>query len=430
MRNFPRLATIGLSVIATGALLAGTAAAQTNASADAYGGTANSDALTIKLFGQTITTSSAHAELHPSLAKASATQAIAPQVPTPLGNVAEAQTSTVGDTKTAKPEKCQGSDLTAVPGVQRFDVTCGSATAALTADGGTARGLGAQVVLEPAVSDLLATLQLQDPAKQATGQVLDALNPLVQGLTGTPIGNLVDATDKTVGDVLGKVLTLKATARIVIAPALAEVTSAGDKVTAHARSQGIRIELLPADGAGATNNLLPGDLANGEPLITITIGNAEATKVISKSGATQATGDSQAPIVTVEFGTNALVTALGLPSNKIEVGGGQSFCVPGLVGTPLETCIAVASAGVDANGNATAGSTSVELFKGVNGGIDLATGRAATAGQAAPVVGAAAPAAPAGGDLPRTGGNATLPIVGGALLALAAFTRRLAFGRR
>jgi hypothetical protein len=430
MRNFPRLATIGLSVIATGALLAGTAAAQTNASADAYGGTANSDALTIKLFGQTITTSAAHAELHPNLAKASATQAIVPQVPLPVGNVAEAQTSTVGDTKTAKPASCTGSELTAVPGVQRLDVTCGSATATLTADGGTARGLGAQVVLEPSVSDVLGTIQLQGPAQQATGQVLDALNPLVQGLTGTPIGNLVDATDKTVGDVLNKVLALKATARVVIAPALAEVTSAGDTVTAHARSQGIRIELLPLDGAGATNNLLPGDLATGEPLVTITIGNAEATKVISKSGATKGTADSSAPLVTVEFGTNALVTALGLPSNKIEVGGGQSFCVPGLVGTPLETCIAVASAGVDANGNPTAGSTSVELFKGVNGGIDLATGRAATAGQAAPVTGAAAPAAPAGGDLPRTGGNATLPIIGGALLVLAAATRRLAFARR
>ncbi|MCU1485641.1 MAG: hypothetical protein JWN67_2387, partial [Actinomycetia bacterium] len=395
MRNFPRLATIGLSVIATGALLAGTAAAQTKANADAYGGTANSDALTIKLFGQTITTSAAHAELHPNLAKASATQAIVPQVPLPVGNVAEAQTSTVGDTKTAKPAACTGSELTAVPGVQRLDVTCGSATATLTADGGTARGLGAQVVLEPSVSDLLSTLQLQQPLQDGSGQVLDALNPLVQGLTGTPIGKLVDATDKTVGDVLNKVLTLKSTARIVIAPALAEVTSAGDTVTAHARSQGIRIELLAADATNATNNLLPSDLGANEPLITITIGNAEATKVISKSGATKGTADSSAPLVTVEFGTNALVTALGLPSNKIEVGGGQSFCVPGLVGTPLETCVAVASAGVDANGNPTAGSTSVELFKGVNGGIDLATGRAATAGQAAPAAGAAAPAAPA-----------------------------------
>jgi hypothetical protein len=281
------------------------------------------------------------------------------------------------------------------------------------------------------VADVLGTIQLQQPLQQGTGQLLDALNPLVEGLTGTPIGQLVDSTDQTVEDVLGKVLALKATARVVIAPALAEVTAAGDKVTAHARSQGIRIELLPADGAGATNNLLPGDLASNEPLVTITIGSAEATKVISKTGASEGTADSKAPLVTVSFGTNALVDALGLPSNTIEVGGGQSFCIPGLVGTPLETCISVAAASVDANGNPTAGATTVQLFKGVNGGIDLATGRAASTGAAAQVAAPAAPAAaePAG-DLPRTGGNAMLPIIGGGLLALAAFTRRLAFGRR
>jgi hypothetical protein len=425
MRNLSRLATIGVSVIATGALFAGTAGAQATAGADAYGGTANADALTIKLFGQTLTTSAATAELHPSLAKASATQVLTPA----LTDKTEAEVSKVGDNKTVKPDSCQGSQLQAVPGVQRLDVTCGSATAALTADGGTARGLGASVVLEPSVSDLLATLQLQQPLQDGTTQLLDALNPLVEGLTGTPIGQLVDSTDKTVEDVLGKVLALKATARVVIAPALAEVTSAGDTVTAHARSQGIRIELLPLDGTNATGNLLPGDLAAGEPLVTITIGSAEATKTISKSGATDAKADSSAPLVTVEFGTNALVDALGLPDNKIEVGGGQSFCVPGLVGTPLETCIAVASAGVDANGNPNAGATTVELFKGVNGGIDLATGRAASAGSATVAAPAPAAAEPAG-TLPRTGGNATLPIVGGALLALAAFTRRLAFARR
>jgi hypothetical protein len=208
------------------------------------------------------------------------------------------------------------------------------------------------------------------------------------------------------------------------------VTSAGDTVTAHARSQGIRIELLPIDGAGATNNLLPDDLKAGQPLITITIGNAEATKVISKSGATKAKADASAPLVSVQIASNTLATALGIPT-KIDVGAGQSFCVPGLVGTPLETCIAVASAGVDAQGNPSAGATTVQLFKGVNGGIDLATGRAASAGDATVAAVPAAPvaAAPAG-QLPRTGGNATLPIVGGALLALAAVTRRLALGRR
>jgi hypothetical protein len=426
MRTSRRLATLGLSVLTAGALLAGTASAETSADANAYGGTASADALTIKLFGQTLTTSAATAELRPALAKATATEALTPLQQGSLS----AETTTVGDTKTAKPAACSGSDATALPGVQRLDITCGSALASLTAGGGTARGLGAEVVLEPSVSDLLSTLQLQQPLQDGTGQVLDGLNPLVQGLTGTPIGKLVDAGDKTVADVLNKVLTLKSTARVVIAPALAEVTSEGDKVTAHARAQGIRIELLQAEGTSATNNLLPDDLKAGEPLITITIGNAEATKVISKSGG-PGSSTSTGPLVTVAIGAHDLAAALGLPSDTIEVKGGQSFCVPGLVGTPLETCVAVASAGVDAQGNAFADSTSVQLFKGVNGGIDLATGRASTGGAvtAAPAAAAPAAAAPAG-QLPRTGGNATLPILGGALLALAFATRRLAFGRR
>jgi hypothetical protein len=89
----------------------------------------------------------------------------------------------------------------------------------------------------------------------------------------------------------------------------------------------------------------------------------------------------------------------------------------------------VANAGVDAQGNPFADSTSVQIFKGVNGGIDLATGRAGTGGELTAAPGAPAAAEPAG-TLPRTGGDATLPIVGGVLLALAVATRRLALGRR
>ncbi|MCU1377663.1 MAG: hypothetical protein JWN29_646, partial [Acidimicrobiales bacterium] len=388
MRNSRRLVTIGLSVLATGALLAGTASAEVTANAAGYGGTATSEALTIKLFGQTLTTSAATAELRPALAKATATQAL-----TPLqAGLVSAEMSVVGGTKTVKPEKCSGSDATAIPGVQRLDITCGSAVAALTTGGGSARGLGAEVVLEPSVSGALSTLQLQEPLKDGSGQLLDGLNPLVEGLTGTPIGKLVDATDKTVADVLNKVLTLKSTVRVVIAPALAEVTSEGDTITAHARAQGIRIELLPLDGTNVTNNLLPSDLAAGEPLVTITIGNAVATKTISRSGG-PTKADGQGPLVTIELG-GSLGTTLGLPSNKIEVAGGQSFCVPGLVGTPLETCVNVASAGVDAQGNPFADSTSVQVFKGVNGGIDLATGRAGAGGEVTVAAAAPAEAAP------------------------------------
>jgi hypothetical protein len=110
------------------------------------------------------------------------------------------------------------------------------------------------------------------------------------------------------------------------------------------------------------------------------------------------------------------------------VQGGQSLCVPGLVGTPLETCITVASAGVDAQGNPYADGVSIDLLKGVNGGVSISTGKAV--GTTALVPASIAAPADATPDLPRTGGSATLPIVGGGLLALALATRRFAFGRR
>lgn len=421
MRNSRRLATIGVSIVATGALLGGTAAAQTSAAADAYGGTASSDALTISLFGQTITTSAATAELKPLLAKATATEVL---TPLQQGTVS-AELTTHGE-KTEKPEACSGSQLTAIPAINRFDITCGEARVRLAADGGSARGLGAEVVLEPSVANLLEALQLQEPVQGGANQLIEALNPLFEGLTGSPLGPVVEGATTTVQDLLNDVLTLQSTVRIVIAPALAEVNANATNVVSHARAQGVRIELLPVDGAGATNNLLPDDLEAGEPLITITIGEAVATKTVTRDGSAEAKADALGALVKVEFGTTALTTALGLPDSTIEVAGGRRFCIPGLEGTPLETCISVANAGVDANGNPFAEGVSIQLLKGINGGIDLTTGRAASAGAATPVQAAEAPA----GELPRTGGPATLPLVGGALLALAAAGRRLVSGRR
>jgi len=212
------------------------------------------------------------------------------------------------------------------------------------------------------------------------------------------------------------------TARIVVAPALAEVSTTADKVTATAQSQGIRIELLPVDAAGATNGLLPDDLVPGKPLITITVGNAKAVSSYNRVTGVKDKPTAVASFVTIELGSVKLADALGLSGTKIEVPGGVEQCV--LTGTPLETCVTVATAGVDADGNPYATSTSIALFKGVNGGIDLSTGGVTSgAAGALPAVVAAAP------DLPRTGGNQNLAVTGGGLLALAVLVRRIIISR-
>jgi hypothetical protein len=414
MRTSRRLATIACGVIGTGALVVGTAGIA-GADARAYDGKATAEALTISLLGQTLTTSAASAELQNDHGKASATEAVL------QGSTATAEQTGAG-TNEQKASGCNTA-LAQIPVFNRADITCGSATVTINPGGtGFARGIGSEITLEPSVANLLGTLQLQEPVQGAAGQVFEQLiDPLVQNLTGTPVGEQVDAATATVQDVLDNVLKLKATARVVVAPALAEVTNSGTKLVSHAKAQGVRIELLPSDDS--LSSIFP-DVTAGEPLVTITIGSAEATKTVG-DGPTK--GDAQTPLVTVHFGSTKLLDALGLSNTQqdITVPGGQSFCL-GLP-EPLDSCITVAAASVDADGNAVADGATVELFKGLQGGIRVATGRA-TSGGSLTASAAAAPAIPA--DLPRTGGNAMLPLLGGGLLALAAATRRFGLARR
>jgi hypothetical protein len=422
MRKITRLATLGLSVVAAGALMAvpAGAAPTAGAGADQYGARANAESLTISIAGTQLTGSKALADLNNDPASsAEATMILTPAfAPEPLKAAATA--SSPSDIKA--PESCQGDELEAIPGIARVDITCPSVLAKVDGALPYAKALGAQLVLEPSVSDVLDTLGLQDTVTGTTDQVFEqVLDPLVQALTGTPLAEIADDTVQTVQDVISDTLTLNSTARIVVAPALAEVTSTIDTVTATAHAQGIRIELLPVNELGATNGLLPDDLVPGKPLITVTIGNAKAVASYNRITGAKNKPEATASAVTIELGSVALAERLGLANTKIEVAPGVEQCV--LTGTPLETCVTVATAGVDADGNPYATSTSVALFKGLNGGIDLATG-GVTSG-AAGTLPVALPAA----DLPRTGSNPTVAIMGAGLLALAVLVRRVVIGR-
>jgi len=426
MRKPTRLAMLGLSVIATSAMVAGTASAQTaGANTGSYGASANAESLMISVGGVQLTGSKAVASLdNPGTtptSKAEASMLLTPAFDS--GSIAAAADSAnASDIK--KPETCTGNELEAVPGVARLDVTCPEVSAVVDAGLPSARALGAQIVLEPSVSGVLDTLGLQDPVTGAVNDVVyeQVLNPLVEALTGTPLEDIASDSVSTVEDVITDTLTLKSTARVVVAPALAQVTTTNDLVTATAHSQGIRVELLPVDEVGATNGLLPDDLLPGEPLVTITIGNAEVTSTYNR--VTQAkTETHKAGLATIEFGSTALTDALGLSAEPINVPLGASQCI--LTDTPLETCVNVATAGTDADGNPYATSASIELFKGVNGGAVLGTGGVTSGSAGAPAPAAALPAT----DLPRTGGNPAIPVMGAGLLALAVLVRRIVIGR-
>jgi hypothetical protein len=429
MRKPTRLAMLGLSVLATTAMVGGTAGAQgAGTGADQFGARANAEAMTVSIAGTQLTGSKVTADLNndPTSA-ATASMLLIPGVAD--SGVLEANASAANPAgQTVAPESCLLDELEAVPGIARVDIACPEATARLDGALPYARGLGAEVVLEPSVSAVLETLGLQETVTGATDQVFEqVLDPLVQALTGTPLADIVDAegTVQTVQDVLNDTLTLNSTARIVVAPALAEVTSTAEVITAKAHSQGIRIELLPVNELGATNGLLPDDLVPGEPLVTITIGEAKAISQYNRITGQRLPAESSASAVSIAFGSNAITDALGVSAEPIVVAPGVEQCI--LTGTPLETCVSVATAGTDADGNPYATSTSVSLFRGLpSGGIDLATG-GVTSGSAGslPAPAAALPA----GDLPRTGGDPMLPVVGAGLLALAVLGRRIAIGR-
>ena len=414
MRKTQRIATLGVAVIATGALFGGTAGAQANGTAS---GSATAEALTIRLFGTEITTSAATAEVGAGKAQATAKQVLTPAFTSPeYSAVADAPGEADRDPDTDAP--CDLADLAQLPGIVRSDATCGFAEASVTENGGSAKAQGAELVLEPSVNELLATLQLDAPVQDGVGTIFEALNPIVEGLTGTPIGDAVE----TVEQVLTDTLSLSTTARVVVAPAKASVETDGCDAVASAAAQGVRIELLPV---AAEAELLPDDIAVNEPLITITVGSASVSESVNCDGS-QGAPEHKAGAVTIAFGTSALFETLGLQgTEQVVIDAGQQVCV--LEGTPLETCVAVANAGVDAEGHPFADSTTIHALKGVNGGIEVATGRAAANNAQQPAQ-TPLPTPEPVKELARTGGPAVLPFVGGGLLALAAGARRL--GRR
>src|SRR5687768_14239372 len=151
MRKPTRLAMIGLSVLATSALFAGTASAEApTAYADKFAARAEASAMTISLFGTQITGSHALADLDASpTGKATVTELI---LGGPLAKEHAAEVSGLADvTKVDKPEACPLDELEAIPGIARVDIVCPEASAAIAGQLPSARALGAEVVLEPSV---------------------------------------------------------------------------------------------------------------------------------------------------------------------------------------------------------------------------------------------------------------------------------------
>ena len=294
-----------------------------------------------------------------------------------------------------------------VAGILNVGLACGSASASITGTNPTGAGEGS-----------VASIDLNGQA------LLDVAGPITDTVTGTvataldPVCGLValtcSATD-TVGDVLASVLETK-TLELGAGNSVSSVTTEAGKVTSTASATGAEIKLLPLPVVGGA--------ASTEPLATITVGTAKATAVYDRvTGASTPTVDPA--LVRVRLNT-LLTNTLGL-AQEITVPVGQSFIVPGTVGTPLETEIVAAAGRTVTNPDGTVGAVAdavkVHALKGISGGVllSLASAEAGVAGTVA------APLAPVL-ELPRTGGTPWAPMAGAGVLALAVLVRRVRVG--
>lgn len=308
-----------------------------------------------------------------------------------------------------QPETCDAA-LPGIPGLTA-DLACSQASAKIV--GGLPQGTSTASVggIVVAGDDILDTIGLGDPISDGVTQVFDALAPLFDQFTGTPL----DPVDDTLKDVIQDVLQTD-TLSIAIGTSKSEVISTAEAITSTASAQGAVVEILP-------EAYLTG------PLARIEVGAASATAVRNRAGDTAVPAFDPA-LVRVTLAPDALA-GLGLPAdqNVIEVAPGQRQCLP--LPEPLTSCIEVAAGETftldDGTVGARSSAVSLELITGVEGGVvlRLAAADARVAGSPAEFEQITPPAPNPPVELPRTGGTATIPLLGAALLGLAWLARRL-----
>ena len=308
----------------------------------------------------------------------------------------------------AKAQKCGPVSLPAeIAGIVNLSAACSGATLAEITNGlPHASGEGSVATLGLSANTILSQLPV--------GDVLDeTLSPLLKQVdeaTGLNAGT-------TVNDLVQNILTTK-TLDVALGKATSDVTTTADSVTSKATASGATIKLLPTPEF--VNSL--GDIVT-DPLATITVSSSSATATYNRSTGV-ATPSFDAALVSVKFNS-----ALGLPTLEIKPGVTRTI----LEGTPLESTIAVAdgstSKSADGGVGAIADGVSLQLLKGVNGGLglQLAHSEVNVAGKVATkVVEPPKPAAPVvkSDTLPRTGGMPWMPIAGAGALGLAVLVRR------
>ena len=389
------------------------------AAPEAYVSSASARGLDINLFGNHISVGTSGA-LIDSSPKA---QAQGAGVLLVAGTVANAL-ATGADQSQAPPPAC----VLNLPllGLLTVATACGQASATTAGGLPTATATGAVASIDLGGSLLSPLLdQVGALLGQTVGAVLDPLTALLGNLLNPLLSALNLNVNSLVDDLFAGLKRATGVLSVRLGPSGSQATTTAAKVTSASHAQGAVIDVLPG--------LSP----LGAPLLEISVGDAAATVDVTRAPASQ--NNAVQADATPSFNAAVVDVKLGLPilGNVTDVPVSLGAPLTLLAGTPLESTIAVGggSTGTGANGTkfAIADGVSIQLLKGLNGGIglDLAHAEAAGGGQSAVLKVQEQQAPTPIPELARTGGpQAWLPLLGAFLLLGAFVTRRAARARR
>ncbi len=338
------------------------------------------------------------------------------------GTVAQALVTQAGATQSPPPACLLNLPLL---GLLTVATACGQAQATIPGGLPSAGGAGSVAAIDIGGSLLTPLIDAVGALVGGTVQsVLTPLTSLLGGLLNPLLSGLGLDLNSTVQQLLDGLKRATGLLSVRLGSSVSQATTTASKVNATATAQGGEIQVLP------------GLSAVGAPLATITVGDARASVDVTRPAARE--GGQAVAVATPSFDAALVRVKLGIPLlgniTDIPVSLGQPLTL--LAGTPLESTIAIGGGSVADGPNGTkvavADGVSLQLLKGLNGGIALQLAHAEAAGGG---LSSAFSLRQINNPVPqpelaRTGGEAWLPMMGALLLLAAYGARRLAHSRR
>ncbi|HEV3495767.1 MAG TPA: hypothetical protein VHA34_05395, partial [Actinomycetes bacterium] len=387
---------------------------------ESYIATAAARGLDINLFGTRVTVGQSSAMINST----PAAKASGAGVALVSGTVSNSEVT--GANQSAAPPKACVLNL---PFAQLLTVelACGESRVDTGAAGPSAYGAGSvagvdllgTTLLDPIIELLRSLLtQITPLLDQTVGTAVTALTPVLGNLLGGLAGNLGLNTGSNVAPVTGLVNNLLD--GIQRATQLLDV-KVGESTSATATTAAAVV--ATANAAGAQIDLLPGLTVGGAPLLSIIVGQAKSVSTFDRATA-KSTPSFDAAVARVRLG----LPLLGGSVTDIPIQLNAPLTL--LAGTPLETTISLGAGRTvtDPNTGAVASyadGVSIQLLKGINGGIGLELAHAETGvGGQTRLTSQQQTVTPVVPTLAKTGNDPWLPLTGAGLLLVALGIRR------